>query len=75
MRGSFSRIDWSTLPNGDCVMRRTSRYEITTTVSTNQWKVVGVKRSLQRPRSDSRGWPKVSPFSPPVTSVQVKMMT
>ena len=52
VRGSFSRIDWSTMPNGDWVMRRRSRYESVTTASTNQWSVAGVKR--QRPRAGQR---------------------
>ena len=46
-----------------------------TTASTNQWRVTGVKATVPTPGSPRGGCLNVSPFSPPVTSVQVKMIT
>ena len=43
--------------------------------STNQWSVSGVKARAARPGRPSPGWRKLRPFSPPVTAVQVKMIT
>src|SRR4029453_18795517 len=59
VRGSFSRIDWSTLPKGDWVIRRRSRKEIATTASTNQCSVVDVNRAEYSPRKESGGGGKV----------------
>jgi hypothetical protein len=36
---------------------------------------LGVNSSENRPGMASAGWSKVSPFSPPVQAVEVKMMT
>ena len=48
---------------------------MTTTASTNQCRVVLVNGTENRPGIASGGRLKVSPFSPPVTSVQVKITT
>jgi hypothetical protein len=57
------------------VIRRSSRYDSVTTVSTNQWSVIGVNGIDTTPGIDSGGARKLSPFSPPVSSVHVKMTT
>ena len=63
------------MPNGDCVMRRRIRYDAVTTASTNQCSVSEENGTENSPGMPSAGRLNVSPFSPPVTSVQVKMMT
>ena len=49
VRASFSRIDCSTMPNGDWVMRRRTRYASATTAKTNQCRVTVEKRALKMP--------------------------
>jgi len=66
---------WSTIPKGDRVMRRRTRYDTVTTARTNQWSVSEVNGTETRPGIASWGRRKVRPFSPPVTAVHVKMMT
>ena len=46
-----------------------------TTASTNQCSVFESNGTEKKPGMASAGRLKVSPFSPPVTSVQVKMIT
>ena len=63
------------MPNGERVMRRRIRYDAVTMASTNQCSVSDVNGVENSPGIASGGRRKLSPFSPPVTSVQVKMMT
>ena len=54
---------------------REDRYDPATTASTNQCNPSRENLRARSPGISNGGWRKVSPFSPPVTSVQVKMIT
>src|SRR5262249_45555925 len=63
------------MPKGDCVMRRRIKYDAVTTARTNQCSISEEKGTENKPRRRSAARLSVSLFSPPVRSVEEKMMT